>query len=102
MTVMPVPGDAWAYVNADDEIIDEDAAEEEAVHVRSTIDALEVLDEVDDDLAPMQDDEDAPALALFEDEEGPIADDADHEPDLQEILEAQHYAFELEPQEGSV
>ena len=100
MTVMPVPGDAWAFANSDEDILDAEAAEEEAVHVRSTIDALDVLDEAEDDLV-LTEDEDGPALALYEDEEGLSEEDADHELDLQEILEAQHYAFELEPQEGS-
>lgn len=103
MTVLPVPGDAWAYSNGDDEIIDAEGAEEEAVHVRSTIDALEVLDEVSGDLPVIDEEEEEPALAFYDDEDGPSEEeDADRELDLQQILEAQHYAFEPESQEGSV
>jgi hypothetical protein len=99
----PQPADEWDFVRPDGDDEDPSAdrpAEEEAVHVEADggsgpepwrSDESALVDP-EDDVAP---------LASFPDEEpdGPAADgrsdgtpDA-HEPDLEEILESQHYAF---------
>jgi hypothetical protein len=84
--------DLWRFLPYDDDVADAEVASEvEALQVRHLIDPLDAFD-----LVAPDEGEDAP-LALYQDEEGFDAEaDPDHELDLQEILEAQHYAFEPE------
>ncbi len=96
------PHDEWDYVPRDDELttdvdVDDDLpAEEAALHVVDD-DASRAEDPGRSDVA-VGDADDGPAEAHFPDEdtgEPPAADD--HELDLEEILESQHYAF---PEDG--
>jgi hypothetical protein len=89
--------DLWRFLPDDDADAGDDVVSEvEAVRVRSLFDPLEAFDIV----AP-EDGEEAP-LALYEDEEGfALEGDAtiDHQLDLHELLEVQHYAFEADGEE---
>jgi hypothetical protein len=93
------PSDEWDFVRQDDElnpaaeVID---AEDAAVHVER--DVAETRAWQGGTVDPV---EDGPQPAYFDDEEPEREDPRaiaqrerdDHEPDLEEILESQHYAF---------
>lgn len=90
------PDDEWDYLPRDDEltaVADENVpAEEAALHVVDD-DVSRVADPGRSDVA-VGDEDDRPAEAHFPDEDTGTNEQGDeHEPDLEEILESQHYAF---------
>ena len=91
------PDDEWDYLPRDDELAtgadDSDVpAEEAALHVVDD-DVSRAADPGRSDVT-VGDTDDRPAEAHFPDEDtGASSGDAEHEPDLEEILESQHYAF---------
>lgn len=99
MTTGEQPTDSWDYVPTDSD--DED----ELAHPDPEVTALHLLrDDADgrddpaqrDDSAEVDDGDDGPRADYFADEEPEgrrFAPDDEHEPDLEEILEVQHYAF---------
>lgn len=94
----PQPSDEWDYLRREGDDPDEDAdrgAEELALHLDEP-DARPSQDpgRSDDGVRVVGDDE--PVEDHFDDEESerpPSAATPEHEPDLEEILESQHYAF---------
>lgn len=97
------PDDEWDYVPRDDELTSGDdvevSAEEAAVHVVDD-DASRAEDPGRSDVT-VGDTDDRPAEAHFPDEDtGETAPGPEHEPDLEEILESQHYAFPDEADAG--
>lgn len=94
------PADEWDFVPAEDEPEDDvrRAAEVAALHVESAAVLTPARDPSLTDVAV--DGSPAPAQQVFfedeEPEEPPPAPAEDHEPDLEELLESQHYAFEPE------
>lgn len=106
MSTPTQPTDEWDYVptEADDERLDEHRDPEvEALHVDHADGARPAEDPARaDDSAEREDPVDALPEDHYPDEEyeqpRPAPDD-EHEPDLEEILESQHYAFADEPDE---
>src|SRR5512143_2774096 len=96
------PADEWDFLPTDDESEPEvrRAAEVAALHVEAAEQLTPARNAGVADVA--LDGEPAPAVQRFFDDEqpeaapGPTPTD-DHEPDLEELLESQHYAFEPEP-----
>lgn len=103
------PSDEWTFLRPD-EFVDDDEVdradraaerqpEEQAMHV-SWIEQRAVRDpgrsDVETGLAS-GDEEEASVVTYFDDEEpewgGEPKPEVEHEPDLEEILESQHYAF---------
>jgi hypothetical protein len=106
MSQKPQPGDEWTFLRPDEFVDDQevekvDAASERppeisAMHVETTLGrALHDPGRSDVDTGPAPNEE-APTV-YFEDEQPdgstPDVPEGDHEPDLEEILESQHYAF---------
>ncbi|MEO1063954.1 MAG: hypothetical protein AAFZ07_21250 [Actinomycetota bacterium] len=93
------PDDEWDYLARDDELAGDDeevSAEEAALHVVDE-DVPRAADPGRSDVA-VGDEDTAAAEAHFPDEDtGAAPARGEHEPDLEEILESQHYAF---PDEG--
>ena len=90
------PDDEWDSLPRDDElsgVTDDPPAEEAALHVVDG-DVARVRDPGRADVAVGPDDDGEAAAAHFPDEDTgvPVGGD-EHEPDLEEILESQHYAF---------
>ena len=91
------PSDEWQYLRQDDDLDPVDGiveASDATVHVeRDVADARAWSDHEPGD------DPDAPPVFHFDDEEPDVGEPRDrgavreHEPDLEEILESQHYAF---------
>jgi hypothetical protein len=99
------PDDAWDFVRPDNDDEDPDAhpdPEWTALHIEGDRPhaGLPVSgDPARRDDGALVDDDDEPTVH-FADEEPEVArwaPDDDHEPDLEEILESQHYAFPDEP-----
>lgn len=108
MTTEPQPKDEWTFLRpdefADDDAVDQaDAAAERspevsAMHVDRT-DEAPMFDPGRADVDTGSDGDDKP-VTYFDDEQPdgqvPGRSDGEHEPDLEEILESQHYAFASE------
>jgi hypothetical protein len=101
------PGDEWTFLRPDEFVDDEEVEKVDATAERPPeVSAMHVettrgralhdpgRSDVDTGTSPG---EEAPAV-YFEDEQpdgsAPEVAEGDHEPDLEEILESQHYAFE--------
>lgn len=105
MSTPQQPTDSWDYVRTDSD--DDD----ELAHPDPEVTALHL--EADDrdlgddparrDEGALVDGDEGPVATYFADEEPEgeaFAPSDDHEPDLEEILEVQHYAFPAEGAEG--
>jgi hypothetical protein len=95
-----MPDDAWEFVETDDDVPFDGvrSGEEAAIHMASDQRRVVLRDpavrEVD---VGYESDDDAPVARWFDDEEPEppysLADDSEDDVDLEDILEAQHYAF---------
>lgn len=105
------PFDVWNGVDLDTaEAIEDDAVEETAMHLDPESDVAAPSDPAWSELTDEQDaavEDDAAPMRYFEDEqpEGVPSEsdgaDEDHELDLEELLERQHYAFKVKAKPSS-
>lgn len=92
------PDDAWSFLRGgnDDEATGPLPAEEDAVHLLEP--STPFNDPARNDLAALVDGDSMALTASWFGDEEPDREDGtsedDHEPDLEEILESQHYAFD--------
>jgi len=95
------PLDEWDFLPGDDDPEPQlrRAAEDAALHIEAREPMTPAQDPGESDVEVGTDPVDPSAVTYFDDEEPetgaelPPAPEDDHEPDLEELLESQHYAF---------
>jgi len=81
----------WEFIPSDDEL--ETSPEEDAMSILDPVEQATGLSDPGRREVDVGEPDSGPPLALFADEDGAPARRVDHEVDLAEILEAQHYVL---------